>query len=214
MSEDNFSKQCDEIEALTSIYGDVVQVRTNDGQQCCDVHINDEVTLTVTMPITYPNESPPVYEISAPYLSRSEKQNLFIKLDEIYADGFIGEPGVVYAWTECIREFVEELKNVTTKTASPADQAAHLSVQDVAENLSGNLKIHPNSSPSVKCPEILTGGCIEDRKSVFQPHYAKVTSLEEVKAVIDNILISVPCFLSLIVITSSVLDSLETSFKY
>jgi len=29
----------------------------------------------------------------------------------------------------------------------------------------------------------VTGDCIEDRKSIFQPHFAKVTSQEEVKMV-------------------------------
>lgn len=185
MSDDNISKQCDEIEALSSIYGDAVQVRTNDGQQCCDVKIDDDVILTVTMPVNYPNESPPVYEISAPYLGRSEKQTLSIKLDEVYADGFIGEPGVVYAWVECIREFIEERKSVT-KAASQATEVNASSLQDVTESFSGRLKIEPNCTTS-KCPAILTGGCIEDRKSVFQPHFAPVTSLEEVKLVIITI---------------------------
>ena len=182
MSDDNVSKQFDEIEVLTSIYGDAVQVRVNDGQRCCDVTIVADVTLTVTMPASYPNESPPIFEISAPYLNRQDKQVLHQKLEEIYADNFIGEPGVVYAWTECIREFVEKRQCVTTTASKDVDEDA--SFESVTEEFSSGLKIKTaGSATSAICPEILTGGCIEDRKSVFQPHYAKVTSLEEVQLV-------------------------------
>jgi len=187
MCDDNLARQCDEIEALTSIYGDIVHVRSNDGQQCCDVTITNDVTLTVTMPPTYPNDSPPVFEISAPYLNRQDKQRLLIKLEEIYADNFIGEPGVIYAWAECVREFVEECQSVTAVPTTPqAKVDEETSLEGVSGDFSNRLKIK-NSSLScstTKCPEILTGQCIEDRKSVFQPHYAKVTTLEEVHLVI------------------------------
>ena len=190
MSDDNVSKQSDEIEALASIYGNAVVVRINDGQRCCDVAIDADVTLTVTMPPSYPNESPPVFEISAPYLNRRDKQVLHQKLEEIYADNFIGEPGVVYAWTECIREFLEERQSVTKSATTDADESA--SLDDVSDEFSNSLRIK-SSAPgnTVKCPEILTGGCIEDRKSVFQPHYAKVTCLEEVQLVSISFLLHV-----------------------
>jgi hypothetical protein len=73
MSEDNLSKQCDEIEALTSIYGDAVVTHCTYGQKTCDVKISDGVTLSVTMPYSYPNESPPIFEISAPLLRGNDK---------------------------------------------------------------------------------------------------------------------------------------------
>jgi hypothetical protein len=180
---DNLSKQCDELEALTSIYGDCVVVRSNNGLKTCDVSI-DDVTLTVTLLHTYPNDSPPIFEMSAPFLGGSDKRKLSQKLEDIYADGFIGEPGVIYAWIECIREFVEELKSskdgdVANDTSSSPD------LDEVSDNFSDNLKID-SKDVVVKCPEILTGECIEDRKSVFQPHFAKVTSLAEVQQVTWN----------------------------
>ena len=189
---DNLSKQADELEALTSIYGDSVVVRSNNGQRTCDISINDvstttsrrfDVTLTVTMLYTYPNDSPPIYEISAPFLRGSDKRKLSQKLEEIYAEGFIGEPGVIYAWTECIREFVEELKKSEDVGGDVADEASSPEVDQVSDHFSDSLKI----SKEMKCPEIMTGECIEDRKSRFQPHFARVTSLTEVQQVtIEN----------------------------
>ena len=73
MSEDNLTLQADEIEAIKSIYGEWVKTRLNDGQRTCDVYV-DDVLLSVTMPLTYPKESPPVFEISAPFLPGQEKQ--------------------------------------------------------------------------------------------------------------------------------------------
>ena len=179
MSDDNLSKQTDELEALTSIYGDLVTVRMNNGQKTCDIKI-DDVTLNVTMLHTYPNESPPIYEISAPFLRGVEKRKVCQKLEDIYAENFIGEPGVIYAWTECIREFVDEWKSVKSDAANAdVGETSGSDCDEVSENLSEKLKL----SSDAKCPEILTGGCIEDRKSVFQPHFARVNSMEEVKLV-------------------------------
>ena len=44
------------------------------------------------MPVDYPREAPPTYEISAPFLRGIEKQLLYNKLEAIYAENFIGEP--------------------------------------------------------------------------------------------------------------------------
>lgn len=180
MSEDgdNYTKQTDEIEALTSIYGDTLTVRLNSGQRACEISLED-VTLTVTMPITYPSDSPPSYEISAPFLSGSDKQNLSRKLENIYAEGFIGEPGVIYAWAECVREHVdgwrENKKFLFSDEALSDEEEKNPEPRQAAEK------------SNVKCPEILTGECLEDRKSIFQPHFAKVTSLEEVQAVVNKL---------------------------
>lgn len=50
-----------------------------------------------------------------------------------------------------------------------------------------NFKTEASNLPSIECPAILTGDCIEDRKSVFQGHYAKINSMDEVKAVIAKL---------------------------
>jgi hypothetical protein len=78
---------------------------------------------------------------------------------------------------------VEELKS--SKDGDVAnDTSPSPDLDEVSDNFSDNLKI--DSKDVVKCPEILTGECIEDRKSVFQPHFAKVTSLAEVQQVTWN----------------------------
>ena len=179
---DNLSKQADELEALMSIYGDAVTVCSNNGQRSCDIRI-DDVTLTVTMLFTYPNDSPPIYEISAPFLRGVEKRKLCQQLEDIYADGFIGEPGVIYAWIECIREFIDKSsKNESTTEEDEVESDC----DEVSDKLSENMKL--DHSSGLKCPEILTGECIEDRKSVFQPHFARVNNIDEVKLVIHFVL--------------------------
>ena len=178
MSDDNLSKQSDELEALISIYGDKVTVRTNNEQKTCGIEI-DDVTLNVTMLHSYPNESPPIYEISAPFLRGVEKRKVCQKLEDIYAESFIGEPGVIYAWTECIREFVNEWKSRNSESTVDIDETSYDDCDEVSKDIQDKLKL----STSAKCPDILTGGCIEDRKSVFQPHFARVNSMDEVKLV-------------------------------
>ena len=77
-------------------------------------------------------------------------------------------------------EFVDEWKSVKSDAANAdVGEASGSDCDEVSENLSEKLKL----SSGAKCPEILTGGCIEDRKSVFQPHFARVNSMEEVKLV-------------------------------
>ena len=39
----------------------------------------------------------------------------------------------------------------------------------------------------VPCPEILTGPILEDRKSVFQGHYAQVTDVGQVQVVLEKL---------------------------
>ena len=107
-------------------------------------------------------------------------QKLTQKLETIYADSFVGEPGVVYAWVECIQEFINQWsasKGGLSTLASFVDNAG----EELSTDLSTKLSV--SSEDEIECPDILTGGCIEDRKSVFQPHFAEVHSVAEVKAV-------------------------------
>ncbi|KOB74708.1 putative Impact [Operophtera brumata] len=86
MEHDNLAKQAEEVEALTSIYGDDWQIES-EASRSYRITIEqgkNEVLLYVTMPEDYPALAPPKYEISAPWMDRKAKGQLHAALDEVY----------------------------------------------------------------------------------------------------------------------------------
>lgn len=78
--------QAEEIEALSSIYGDDWTTES-EATRSYSIKIkenNNEVRLYVTMPVDYPSQAPPKYELSAPWMERKAKTNLHHTLDEVY----------------------------------------------------------------------------------------------------------------------------------
>ena len=71
-NEDNLSQQLDEIEALNSIYPEKIIVRENNSLDIVIEHEEKKsefaIKLHVKMPEDYPSISPPIYELSAPFL--------------------------------------------------------------------------------------------------------------------------------------------------
>ena len=64
----------------------------------------------------------------------------------------------------------------------PAD-----AVDSTEENIPDDVVTEDANALHAECPQIVTGPTLEDRKSVFQGHAAKVTSLAEVKAVMEEL---------------------------
>ncbi|CAK1547791.1 unnamed protein product [Leptosia nina] len=96
MEQDNLTKQIDEVEALTAIYGDDFVIDSEE-LRSYTVKIkdnNNEVLLSVTMPAEYPSEAPPKYEFSAPWMDRKAKESLRHSLDEVYLEN-LGETNPV-----------------------------------------------------------------------------------------------------------------------
>ncbi len=171
MEETNEAKQDEEIEALVAIYGDDISIQPS--VKCKSLELNvDQVTLRVTLPSDYPLDSTPKYEISAPFLSREQKEDLDLELVKIISasQGDV----VVFALVECLKDFLEQIPDKSKKVYN-------VDIVQVERDL------EKCRLPSVECPEITTGDCIEDRKSVFQGHYAKVERVEEVKSVIAKL---------------------------
>lgn len=73
-----YGPQFDEIEVLQSIYGDAWKADTNAlGSYAMDITENGvTLSLFVSLPETYPHESPPIYTISAPTLSKTQKDQI------------------------------------------------------------------------------------------------------------------------------------------
>lgn len=78
--------QIEEIEVLCSIYGNDWKTE-NEVDRSYSIEIKENgisVTLYVTLPETYPYESPPVYDLLAPGMSGVDKTRLKYQLDEVY----------------------------------------------------------------------------------------------------------------------------------
>ena len=76
------------------------------------------------------------------------------------------------------REFFEKQKDCTDTEKA---------VDVIEEQVKALVVEYHADSEQVKCPQIVTGPTLEDRKSVFQGHAATVMSLAEVKAVMNKL---------------------------
>ncbi|KAF2363905.1 RWD domain [Trinorchestia longiramus] len=86
MSEDNITQQCDEIEAVAAIYGDDFRVIDEYFRQYgISVSAGSyTISLVVKLPVNYPSESPPHYELDAQWLRGASRRRLQDCLDETY----------------------------------------------------------------------------------------------------------------------------------
>jgi len=180
-NEENFRRQQEEIEALSSIYEDCFIL---DSETCFTIMIKEscgEVLLTVSLPPNYPSTAPPTYQKSAPFLRGREKEELCNLLDDIYVDN-LGEC-VVFLWVEQIRTFLQERDD---NIGDSNDYVESDETVDASYDETLLVTALQNSSLE-KCPKITTGNTIEDRKSVFQGHTASVKSADDVKLVLAKL---------------------------
>ncbi|KAK7873947.1 hypothetical protein R5R35_012957 [Gryllus longicercus] len=170
---DNLTRQVEEIEALSSIYGD--EWRTEDEtHRSYSILIKEgpmSVTMYVKLPPDYPSESPPVFQLSAPELTHSTKQQINTELNNVYIDN-IGET-IIYSWVEKIREILQD-------ACAKAKQAVKekIVIQHEEEYCASALT-------NVDIPDITHGEPITDRKSVFQGHAIYVERVEQVKKALE-----------------------------
>jgi len=181
-NEDNLRRQQEEIEALSSIYEDCFIL---DSETRFTIMIKEkcgDVMLTVSLPPDYPSDAPPTYQKSAPFLRGREKQKICDMLDQVYLDN-LGE-SVVFHWVEEIRTYLQERNDETVDSLE--SHVEQLQLSDALVSIENNLDatVLHGIQP---CPEITTGGTIEDRKSVFQGHTATVKTPDDVKAVISKL---------------------------
>jgi len=166
----------EELQALEAIYGDAF---TLDSETSCSLRLDCEqtqVVLSFSLPASYPSLSPPTYSYSAPFLGPREKAELQAELDSAYLEN-IGED-ILFIWVEKAREFLQSQEGCD----KPPD-----AVDAMEENIHAVAVTEDADAKHVKCPQIVTGSPLEDRKSVFQGHAATVISLAEVKAVMEEL---------------------------
>lgn len=174
---DNLSRQVEEIEALCSIYGN--EWKTEDEEnRSYSIKIEGAV-LYVILPSDYPSASPPQYQLSAPYLGINEKQLISSQLDEVYLEN-IGET-VIFQWVEKIRELLQQMQ------LPEHFQEEEEGIEDWSEETYYVESVSIPLKTAHKGFEIIHGTTITDRKSVFQGHVAIVTTLEDVRQVMDKL---------------------------
>ncbi|XP_035268596.1 protein IMPACT isoform X1 [Anguilla anguilla] len=198
--------QIDEIEALSSIYGDDWCVIDEASRIFC-IKISDDtdlskwtICLQVILPHDYPSEAPPIYQLNATWLRGSKRTELSNSLEEIYVQN-AGE-SILYLWIERIREFLLETSQLNdSETPEPQNVSEEVEVDDgrswTAESDFPDLRalrlnteaahLLSELSGDEELPPVKHGEPITDRRSTFQPHLAPVVTPRQVKMVLDKL---------------------------
>ncbi|KAL7301023.1 hypothetical protein TKK_0006295 [Trichogramma kaykai] len=168
------------MEALSAIYGNEFKV---EDEACFRIKIfcqNSKqiyVELVGKMVESYPSDSAPRIEISAPYFRQNGVKEKLLKIIQDIYEKNKGEC-IIY---QCIEEIREELYSLTIdNTEKVAEDNRNSSP---VQNTQGS---DSSSDESVE-DHISHGPIITDRKSSFQGHAAVVSSVDEVKHLIDSL---------------------------
>lgn len=150
----------DEIVALQSIYEDIDVL----SDKCIEINFKAEVleaTLRVEIAADYPESCPDV-SVQAFFLQRNEKSALIDELKNMFSSG---EP-IVFEWAEKVREIL---------TTADGEKTARLGAEE-REKLK---PVKKDELDPINDIEIIAGETIIDRKSTFQPFYAKVNTVAD-----------------------------------
>ncbi|XP_041102059.1 protein IMPACT isoform X2 [Polyodon spathula] len=204
LEEENLHKQIDEIEALSSIYGDEWCVIDEASRIFC-IQISDDLDqpkwtlcLQVILPSEYPTSAPPIYQLNAPWLRGPERMELSNRLEESYVQN-IGE-SILYLWVETIREFLVEKSHSADSESPVLKKTTEEVVEDLEDDFSPGFQL-PKCQDQIQAlallasegledeelPPIKHGEPITDRRSTFQPHLAPVVTPKQVKMVLDKL---------------------------
>lgn len=177
--DDNLTRQVDEIEALSSIYDGFWKVE-NEFDRAYSIKIEEgvfSVTLFITLPMKYPSESPPIYQLSAPWLKGPERQEICNTLEEVYLEN-IGEP-VLFQW-------IEQLRSILQAKSQSLTEEENLEVLDASSSFVEDDQAL-SLDTAYETPPVIHGEVITDRKSVFQGHVTTVFSVDQVRSVLSKL---------------------------
>ncbi|XP_037105002.1 protein IMPACT isoform X1 [Syngnathus acus] len=197
---DDLQSQMEEVEALSSIYGDEWCVIDEASRIFCIKISNDmaenklTACLQIILPPDYPSSAPPIYQINAAWLRGAERVRLANSLEDLYVQ-HAGE-SILYMWVEKIREFLLE-KAQDSETVEQSKQVTLTAEEDVEDEDVPDLTSLTLSAEDAQrflehandeeAPPIKHGDCITDRRSTFQPHLAPVVMPRQVKAALERL---------------------------
>lgn len=153
-----------EIESIAAIFPDLLEETT---EKQLIFKFDRDISMTITLPDDYPSTSPPIFELSGPYLRREQKEILHNNLNDIYVEN-IGFP-VIFNWISQIQDFIQDLPQEQPETSS-----------DDEKNATSNFVKEEEDDMNIQHGEVFT-----DRKSAFQAHLAVVRSKEDVDRVMQ-----------------------------
>lgn len=201
-SEEDLLSQIEEVEALSSIYGDEWCVIDEASRIfCIKISANSEqhkltACLQIILPADYPSTAPPIYQINAAWLRGAERTKLANSLEDLYVE-HAGE-SILYLWVETVREFLIEKSQSGEADDHHSDNANITTEEEVIEDgedmpdlsslkLTENAHLFMDHLNDDEVPPIKHGNAITDRRSTFQPHLAPVVTPGQVKKVLEKL---------------------------
>lgn len=202
---ESLQKQIEEIEALSSIYGDEWCVVDEASRMFC-IQVSDDLNnpkwrlcLQVMLPSEYPSAAPPIYQLNASWLKGQDRLELCNSLEEIYLTN-LGE-SILYLWVERIREFLVEKslsdnpevcpdnKKTTEELEVDCEDEYDFVYQPITQQDTQKFLdfLVPQGSQGEELPPIYHGEPMTDRRSTFQAHLAPVVAPNQVKMVLDKL---------------------------
>lgn len=188
--ETNIQRQKEEIEALSSIYGEDWRMISDNEYHIQIITESDNdhsIGLEVIFTSDYPTDGPPHYQLSAPWLKGEARLTIENLLNDIYIEN-IGE-SVVYLWVEKIREYTQEL--IESGFKSKNDEENKLDDEDfdlsALEITSPEVINQVDDGVEWECPPITHGEVIIDRNSRFQGHIAPVFHVKQTKLILSRL---------------------------
>ncbi|KAI3368972.1 hypothetical protein L3Q82_025954, partial [Scortum barcoo] len=127
----------EEVEALSSIYGDEWCVIDEASRIfCIKISTDSEeqkltACLQIILPPDYPSAAPPIYQINAAWLRGPERAKLANSLEDLYVE-HIGE-SILYLWVERIREFLIE-KSQSSETVDQPENVNMTAEEEVDDD--------------------------------------------------------------------------------
>ncbi|XP_076582462.1 protein IMPACT isoform X2 [Chaetodon auriga] len=179
-NEGDLQAQIEEVEALSSIYGDEWCVIDEASRIFCIKISNDleepklTACLQIILPPDYPSASPPIYQIKE----------------------HVGE-SILYLWVEKIREFLVDISQRSDSVDQPekVNMTAEEDVDDdedvpdfrTLKLNTDNAHLFSDHADDEEIPPIKHGNTITDRRSTFQPHLSPVVTPRQVKMVLEKL---------------------------
>uniref|UniRef100_A0A8C6TU13 Impact RWD domain protein n=1 Tax=Neogobius melanostomus TaxID=47308 RepID=A0A8C6TU13_9GOBI len=201
-SEEDLQTQIEEVEALSSIYGDEWCVIDEASRIFC-IKISDDIErpkltacLQIILPADYPSTAPPIYQINAAWLRGAERAKLANSLEDLYVQ-HTGE-SILYLWVENVREFLVEKSQSGDAEDHQVDNANIPTEEQVMEDaddlpdfstlkLTENAHLFMDHLDDDEMPAIKHGNAITDRRSTFQPHLTPVVTPRQVKMALEKL---------------------------